>query len=109
MWALRNQTPYKVGRTWGGDKDGVHEWIVAVKGTFDIKTDGRVERAQVQLDPLLAAEYNGEPGSSSLRYDADLVSVKPTTDVVLNGSAYAPAGRPSKKFFVSMRVNAQDK
>jgi hypothetical protein len=40
MWALDNRTPYKAGSTWGRDKDGVHEWIVAVKGTFDIRPDG---------------------------------------------------------------------
>ena len=34
MWSIANHTPYKVGSTWGRDKDGVHEWIVAVKGTF---------------------------------------------------------------------------
>ena len=90
MWAVTNHTPYKVGRAWGRDKDGVHEWIVAVKGTFDIKPDGSLKLADEQLEPLLLPEYNGEAGVSSLRYDADLVAPKPTTDVVLNGTAYAP-------------------
>ena len=98
MWAITNRTPYKVGKTWGRDKDGVHEWIVAVKGTFDIKPDGTLALADKQLDPLLLPEYNGEAGASSLRYDADLVSPKPTTDVVLNGTAYAPKGRASTDF-----------
>lgn len=104
MWALENRTPYKVGKSWGRDKDGVHEWLVAVKGTFDIKPDGGLKLAEEQLDPLLMAEYNGEPGISSLRYDADLVAPKPTTDVVLNSTAYAPKGRPSTDFWVSARV-----
>ena len=104
MWSITNRTPYKVKKTWGRDKDGVHEWIVAVKGTFDIKPDGKVELAEEQLDPLLVPEYNGEAGMSSLRYDADLVAPKPTTDVVLNGTAYAPKGRPSNDFIVSIRV-----
>ena len=82
MWAVTNRTPYKVGRVWGRDKEGVHEWIVAVKGTFDIKSDGSLRLADEQLEPLLLPEYNGEPGVSSLRYDADLVALKPTTDVV---------------------------
>lgn len=105
MWALDNRTPYKADSTWGRDKDGVHEWIVAAKGTFDIEPEGSLKRAEEQLAPLLMAEYNGEPGASSLRYDADLVAPKPTTDVVINGTAYAPKGRPSTDFVVSAQVD----
>ena len=79
MWAITNRTPYKVGKTWGRDKDGIHEWVVAVKGTFDIKPDGSLKLADEQLEPLLLPEYTGEAGVSSLRYDADLVAPKPTT------------------------------
>jgi hypothetical protein len=104
MWAITNHTPYQVKKTWGRDKEGVHEWIVAVKGTFDIKPDGKLTLAEEQLEPLLLPEYNGEAGASSLRYDADLVTLKPTTDVVLNGTAYAPKGRPRTDFLVSLRV-----
>jgi hypothetical protein len=50
------------------------------------------------------AEYNGQPGASSLRYDADLVGAKPTTDIVINGTAYAPKGRSSTDFKVSAQV-----
>ncbi len=109
MWAIKNHTPYKAESTWGRDKDGVHEWIVAVKGTFDIKADGSVKLADEQLDPLLSPEYTGEDGLSSLRYDADLVAPKPTTDVILNGTAYAPKGKPCKKFLVSIRVGRVNK
>ena len=109
MWSITNHTPYKVKKTWGRDKDGVHEWIVAVKGTYDIKADGKVVLADEQLDPLLAPEYNGEAGVSSLRYDADLVAPKPTTDVLVIGTAYAPKGRPSKDFLVSLRVAGIEK
>jgi hypothetical protein len=106
MWRVRNHTPYKIGRGWGRDKDGVHEWIVVAKGTFDIKPDGNVTLSDKQLEPLLLPEYNGEPGVSSLRYDADIVAPKPTTDVVLNASAHAPNGRPTTSFLVEARVGS---
>jgi len=106
MWAVENHTPYAVERTWGRDKDGVHEWIVAVKATFNIKSDGNLLLADEQLEPLFLPEYNGEYGASSLRYDADLVGPKPTTDVVLNGTAYAPMERPATEFLVSLRLGA---
>lgn len=99
MWFITNHTPYKVGRTWGRDKDGVHEWIVAVKGTFNIKPDGSLKLADEQIEPLLLPEYSGEDGLSSIRYDADLVAPKPTTDVVLNGTAYARRGAQPKSFW----------
>lgn len=104
MWMLDNRTPYKADRLWGRDKDGVHQWIVATKATYDINPDGSLELAEDQLDPIIAPEYNGDPGASSLKYDMDLTLLKPTTDVILNGTAYAPEGRPSTDFMVSMRV-----
>ena len=109
MWAITNNTPYKAGKTWGRNKDGVHEWIVAVKATYDVKGDGSIVRSDEQVEPLLLPEYHGEYGQSSLRYDADLVGAKPTTDVVLNGTAYAPGGRPSADFLVALTVGPINK
>jgi len=103
MWAISNFTPYAAKKSWGRDKDGVHEWIVVVKGTYDIDPNGALTLADKQFEPLLLPEYNGEDGVSSLRYEADLVSPKPTTDVLVNGTAYAPQGRPSREFLVSVR------
>ncbi len=104
MWAIDNRTPYAVGRIWGRDKEGVHEWLVAVKATYRIRSTGALVLADEQPPPLVAPEYYGEPGASSLRYEADLVSPKPTTDVLLNGTAYAPQGRPTTEFMVAMRI-----
>lgn len=105
MWALNNRTPYKVEACWGRDSNGVHEWLVAVKGTFEIDSDGSVSLADEQMPPLLLPEYHGEAGTSSLRYDADVVAMKPATDVILNGTAYAPKGIPSTDFSISLRVH----
>jgi hypothetical protein len=109
MWAIKNRTSYKTDSTWGRDKDGVHEWIVAVKATFEIKPGGRLVPAAEQFEPLIAPEYYGEPGVSSLRYEADLVAMKPTTDLIVNGTAYAPGGRPSTEFPVALRVGPVQK
>ncbi len=104
MWSVTNKTPYAAGGAWGRDRDGVHEWIVAAKGCFDIGSDGGLTVSDEQPEPLLIPEYNGEDGTSSVRYDADLVGSKPTTDVVLNGTAYAPGGVPSNGFLATLRV-----
>jgi hypothetical protein len=52
MWALENRTPYRAGKTWARDKDGVHEWVVAVKATYDVYPNGQVKLADDQVDVL---------------------------------------------------------
>jgi hypothetical protein len=105
MWALLNQTPYAAERTWIRDKGGAHHWVVAVKGTFTVGDDGALRLADEQAPPLLAAEYLGEPGKSSVRYEADVGPMKPTTDVTLLGCAYAPQGRRARVVQASLRVD----
>ena len=106
MWRVTNRTPYAASRTWGRDKNGVHEWIVAIKATFDITPDSGLVLAEKQVPPLRVPAFNGDDGVSSLRYEADLVGLKPATDVLLNGTAYAPRGRPTTEFRVSLRLGA---
>jgi hypothetical protein len=105
MWALKNRTRYAAERTWIRDKTGAHHWVVAVKGTFTLADDGSLRLADEQKPALMAAEYLGEPGQSSVRYEADLGPMKPTTDVTLLGCAYAPHGRRAHGVQTSLRVD----
>lgn len=104
MWQVDNRTPFAAERGWVRDRNGAEVWLVAVKCTFDIKPDGSTEVSSVQPPVLLVPEYYGEPGKSSMRYDTDLVLTKKTTDVILNGHAYAPKNKPVTKLDVEMRV-----
>jgi hypothetical protein len=105
MWMLDNRTPYEAKRTWVRDKDGIHHWIVVVKATYDIAEDGTLSLSEEPVEPLLAPEYNGADGESSLRYEADLVGMKPATDVYLNAIAFAPKGEPTTKIKVSFQID----
>lgn len=109
MWALTNRTSYSAGRNWARDKSGVHLWIVAVKATFMLDERGRVTLADEQPAPALAPEYSGEPGSSSLRWDSDLLAAKPCADVLVNAAAHAPGGARAKAVPVTLRVASIDK
>ena len=109
MWMLDNQTPFEAERTWVRDKDGAHHWIVVVKATYDISEDGTLSLSDEQVEPLLAPEYNGADGESSLRYDADLIAMKPATDVYLNGIAYAPQNKPTTMVKVSLQIDRMRK
>ena len=104
MWAIKNHTPYKAANGWWRDQAGRVHWLVGVKATYRFDAEGRVELADEQHDALTMPVYRGEPGLSSLRYDADVEAPKPTTDVVLNATAYAPHGRPSSDFLAALRV-----
>lgn len=104
MWGLTNQTPYAAERAWVRDKTGHHHWIVAVKGTFDIAADGTLSVADEQLPPVMVPEHFGEPGESSLRFDGDLVLGKATTEVLVNGHAYALRGKPATSVAVGLVV-----
>jgi hypothetical protein len=93
MWALKNNTPFEAERNWIRDKDGMHWWIVAVRATYDIAPDGSIKLSEKQLPPILAPEYFGACGTSSLKYDSDLLYIKPNTDVLVHAHAYAPEGK----------------
>jgi hypothetical protein len=104
MWSLDNRTPYAAERNWTRDVDGHHHWLVALRATFDVDPVGRLSRADEQPAPVLEPHYFDAPGQSSLRYDSDLLDIKPTTDVLVIGSAHAPHGQPTPTVAVALHV-----
>lgn len=109
MWQVDNRTPFAAERGWVRDRDGAEVWLVAVKATFDILPDGSAIPSKDQPPVLRVPEHYGEPGKSSIKYDADLVLTKKTTDVIVVGSAYAPGGRPVTEVDVGFRVGPVQK
>jgi len=110
MWAVVNTTSYAAERTWIQDKDANKIWLVVVKATYDIAADGVCRLAEEQLPVLRMAEPSGELGKSSLLYDADLAGLKPCTDLLIKGSAWAPElSRPASAVDVQVRCGSIDK
>ena len=104
MLQLDNRTPYAAERTIVMDKAGEKSWVVVVKATYQVCIDGTTQLLEVQKPPLYSAEHIGEPGKSSILYEADMIPTKPATDVLVNGHAYAPAGKRAEEVDVNMRV-----
>jgi hypothetical protein len=104
MWMLANKTPYTAERNWTRSKRGMHVYIVAVKATFDVALNGKLTLADEQTPPALLPVYRGDPNTTSLRFDSDLLAVKAATDVLLDAFAHAPQGRPTTRVPVSLRV-----
>ncbi len=96
--------PLEVGATIATDKDGREHVVVVAKGTFDILPDGTCVLAMKQKPLVKADEYYGEPGISSIRYESDFVFHKPMADVVVNGTAYSPNGKPSRRLDATLKV-----
>jgi hypothetical protein len=109
MWDISNSTPFACDRAVLRDRNGAETWVVVVKGTFEIHDDGTTSVAGKQLDVFHAAKFRGDPGNSSMLYDLDMVPLKPTTDVLLNGCAYTVRGRDRRSVEVSLSVGSINK
>lgn len=92
MWQLDNQTPFAAERAWVRDREGAEVWLVGVKATFVVRVDGSTAVADEQPPVLALPVHHGEPACSSIRYEADLVLTKTTTDILVIGHAHAPSG-----------------
>ena len=103
MWEIVNRTPYVADRCFARDERGGEVWIVVVKGTFAIDAGERVSVAPEQMGVVRAPLYAGEAGSSSLRYESDLVLDKPGTDILVHGHVYAPRGAPTQRVDAGIR------
>lgn len=103
MWIVTNKTPFAAAGTWVQDKDANKLWLVVVKATFEIRADGATYLSDQQVPVLLMPEPVGEI-DKSLIYESDLLGVKPCTDVLVNGSAWAPRGKRASAVPVQLTV-----
>src|SRR5262245_35994547 len=95
---LINSTRLVAGFTMGYEPSGRESLIVVVKGTFKIPAaDEPVRLAEEQAPLVMADTFSGEPGFSAPVYEVDFALRKRQCDVLLNGSAYAPGGRPAPR------------
>ncbi|QQO56969.1 MAG: DUF2169 domain-containing protein [Thiohalocapsa sp. PB-PSB1] len=86
------------------DMNGAEVWLVAVKCTFDIGSNGHLTIAQKQEPVILAPVFAGDPRTSSLLMDTDLPHRKAATDVLIFGYAHAPEAKPALAVDVELRV-----
>lgn len=104
MWVVDNQTPFAAERTWVRDLTGAEVWLVAVKGTFDVRPDGSTALSTRQEPVVFVPEFLGDPLTSGLLTDTDLPHLKRATDVLVTGQAFAPGGKPVSRMQVGLRL-----
>ena len=103
---ILNQTGFVHEFTMGMDK-AAHEYVVVVvKGTFDFPDtpNGPVRKSAEQVPLVMADTQTGEPGYSATLWETDFAFRKPHCDVIANGCAYAPGGRPVERVPVGIKV-----
>jgi hypothetical protein len=103
---LINSTRMVAGYTMGMEPSGRELLVIAVKGTFRIPEEpgARLQLNEEQLPLVMSDVFFGEPGFSAPRQESDFAPRKRRCDVLLNGHAYAPGGRPAERVVVGMRV-----
>ncbi len=106
-----NKTGFAFGITMGMDVAGREYLSLVVKGTFGFPDHpDQLPLPMPQQVPLVMAdEYNGEPGYSATTWETDFAFRKGKCDIVLNGAAYAPGGKPAQKVQVGLKVGAMAK
>lgn len=86
--------------------------VAVVKGTFLLPSDqGAVQLVpQDAQQPMTTADtFFGEPGMSAPRLESEFALRKARCDIVLNGHAYPPGGKPAERCTVGLRVGSWQK
>ena len=107
---LINATRMTAGYTMGLEPSGRELLVVVIKGTFALPKPGDPVRLHEQQVPLVMAEtFSGEPGFSAPVHEVDFAPRKRACDVLLVGSAHAPAGHEVTRMSVGLRVGPMHK
>lgn len=106
MLEIINKTPLEAAIVPGLDKDGYDYATIVLKGTYQKYNNKQELQLSENQNPIVySCEYFGEPGASSIQYDADTAFIKSATDVVINGFAWAPGDKPVSTVDVSLQIN----
>ena len=102
---IENLSPFSADLVPSFDAKGHAQTIIIVKGTFDLRGGLRppskaapIWTGDVYFDGAEYPEY-------TVRFEADWAPAKPLTDVIVNGHAYAPTGRPASHVDVGVQVS----
>ena len=107
---LINATRMVAGYNMGLEVSGRELLVVVIKGTFVLPKPGeQVRLADEQLPLIMADTFTGAPGFSAPVQEVDFAPRKHHCDVLLVGSAHAPAGTQVTRMRVGLRVGPMEK
>jgi hypothetical protein len=100
--------PFTAGTVVWQAQTGAWTLTVCVKGTFKLTPGREMDLCDVQ-EPVAGDRHVGDDPRASLYAPSDLVPYKTRTDVLLVGSAFAPAMRPVEALVARIAVGDLDK
>jgi hypothetical protein len=104
---VENQTPLSADLNFTFERTGQELVVIAIKATYDFPVRQHDVRLSDQQRPLLAADILGpDPATNAPLFDNDFAPIKRKCDVLCQGSARAPDGRPSTSVVVGIRLGA---
>jgi hypothetical protein len=106
MQISKNTTSMEAGISVAVDKKGRDLCVVVIKGTFAIGNNGKTYLAEKQEPMVYADVHYGEPDKTSIKYECDFAPFKPRADIIVNGHAVSPTGRPVDKATVVLEVGS---
>lgn len=99
---INNRTPFAVQSLLIPNLDGIDTLYTLVKATFNIGKKWTL--ADEQLLPSAEDEYSGDAESSSLKSTSDFHIGKPTSDIIVMGSAHSFDQKPVRQLDVGVAV-----
>lgn len=93
----------------GQTPEGEYILAVLVKRTYSIVSGQACVRTASDRELIPGDVHYGDPMNSSVQFESDFVPFKLATDVVINGSAYAPGGKPTQALIATITVGKQRK
>ena len=106
-----NRTPYLWFPTMGMDVAGREFLVLVIKGSFAFpeRPNDPLQPLAQQMPFVTADRFTGEPGFSATLWETDFAFRKRACDVVVQGAAHAPGGKPGEKVQVGLRVGQWSK
>ena len=100
---FKNLTPFQAMAYTGVDTQDREYHVIAMAVGYRLMRDDagqwRAELIEDESPPLcMADEHYGEPVSSSIARESDLIPYKPRCDVLVRGASYAPESKPAKQW-----------
>lgn len=106
VW-LENRTPFAAATHVQVDAGGQEVLVAMLSASFESpEKDGALLPADEQLPVTFGDVPFGDPALSSTRYEADIAPVKPVAEMIVNGTAYAPNGKPVREMQVGLRFGS---
>ena len=102
---FRNLTPFPALAFEGIDQHQQAFHVVVLRQTLSY-AGGVLDYADDQAPLCEVDEFHGEMNASSLRQESDLCHYKPKCDVLVDGAAHAPGGRPAPRWHARLQVRA---